>query len=122
MIGDNICHQCGCLGGCAAKKLSPVGCVTFYFIKGYCAWRKFLYAVERVILMAKGDKVLSSGEVAQICHVAPRTAQKWIDEGLLKGYRIPGSRDRRVPVDEMVRFLKKHNMPLPPELIKRCNK
>jgi predicted site-specific integrase-resolvase len=63
--------------------------------------------------MAKGDKVLSSGEVAQICHVAPRTAQKWIDAGLLKGYRIPGSRDRRVPVEEMFRFMKEHGIPVP---------
>jgi len=69
--------------------------------------------------MAKGDKVLSSGEVAQICHVAPRTAQKWIDAGLLKGYRIPGSRDRRVPVEEMVRFMKHHGIPVSPELLKR---
>jgi len=69
--------------------------------------------------MAKGNKVLSSGEVAKVCHVAPRTAQKWIDAGLLKGYRIPGSRDRRVPVEEMIRFMKHHGMPVSPELLKR---
>ncbi len=69
--------------------------------------------------MAKGDKVLSSGEVAKVCHVAPRTAQKWIDTGLLKGYRIPGSKDRRVPVGEMIRFMEEHGIPVPPELLKR---
>jgi len=82
-------------------------------------YRNGLNAVERAISMAKGNKVLSSGEVAKVCHVAPRTAQKWIDAGLLKGYRIPGSRDRRVPVEEMIRFMKQHGMPVSPELLKR---
>jgi len=36
---------------------------------------------------------------------------KWFDSGQLKGYRIPGSKDRRIPVDELVRFMKVHNMP-----------
>jgi len=29
----------------------------------------------------------------------------------LKGYRIPGSKDRRIPVSELIRFMKVHNMP-----------
>ena len=33
------------------------------------------------------------------------------DNGQLKGYRIPGSKDRRIPVNELLRFLKVHNMP-----------
>jgi excisionase family DNA binding protein len=61
--------------------------------------------------MAKGKKVLTTGEVAKICNVAPRTVSKWFDSGQLKGYRIPGSRDRRIPVSELVRFMKVHNMP-----------
>jgi excisionase family DNA binding protein len=61
--------------------------------------------------MAKGKNVLTTGDVARICHVAPRTVSKWFDKGQLKGYRIPGSRDRRIPVSELVRFMKLHNMP-----------
>lgn len=61
--------------------------------------------------MAKGKNVLTTGDVARICHVAPRTVSKWFDKGQLKGYRIPGSRDRRIPVSELVRFMKMHNMP-----------
>jgi len=61
--------------------------------------------------MAKGKNVLTTGDVARICHVAPRTVSKWFDSGQLKGYRIPGSRDRRIPVSELVRFMKLHNMP-----------
>lgn len=61
--------------------------------------------------MAKGKDVLTTGDVAKICHVAPRTVSKWFDNGQLKGYRIPGSKDRRIPVSELVRFMKVHNMP-----------
>ncbi|MBN2136866.1 MAG: helix-turn-helix domain-containing protein [Sedimentisphaerales bacterium] len=61
--------------------------------------------------MAKGKNVLTTGDVAKICNVAPRTVSKWFDNGQLKGYRIPGSKDRRIPVNELVRFMKVHDMP-----------
>lgn len=61
--------------------------------------------------MTKGKNVLTTGDVAKICNVAPRTVSKWFDNGQLKGYRIPGSKDRRIPVSELVRFMKVHNMP-----------
>ena len=63
--------------------------------------------------MAKGKNVLTTGDVAKICNVAPRTVSKWFDTGQLKGYRIPGSKDRRIPVSELIRFMKAHNMPAP---------
>ena len=61
--------------------------------------------------MAKGRNVLTTGDVARICSVAPRTVSKWFDSGQLKGYRIPGSKDRRIPLSELVRFMKANNMP-----------
>jgi excisionase family DNA binding protein len=60
-----------------------------------------------------GDKtVLTTGEVARICHVAPRTVSKWFDSGKLRGYRIPGSRDRRIPVPQLIAFMRAHGIPL----------
>ena len=56
--------------------------------------------------------VLTTGEVAKICNVAPRTVSKWFDSGQLKGYRIPGSKDRRIPVAELVKFMKAHGIPM----------
>lgn len=56
--------------------------------------------------------VLTTGEVAKICNVAPRTVSKWFDSGSLKGYRIPGSKDRRIPVPELYRFMKAHQIPM----------
>lgn len=56
--------------------------------------------------------VLTTGEVAKICNVAPRTVSKWFDSGQLKGYRIPGSKDRRIPMTNLVQFMKDHGIPL----------
>ena len=60
----------------------------------------------------KAKDVLTTGEVAKICNVAPRTVSKWFDSGQLKGYRIPGSKDRRIPLNALIRFMKQHNIPL----------
>ena len=61
---------------------------------------------------AKTKDVLTTGEVAKICNVAPRTVSKWFDSGALRGYRIPGSKDRRIPINQLIRFMKQHGMPL----------
>jgi excisionase family DNA binding protein len=57
-------------------------------------------------------KVFTTGQVAKLCKVAPRTVSKWFDAGRLKGYRIPGSQDRRIPREYLIKFLKEHGMPL----------
>src|SRR5437763_15113384 len=57
-------------------------------------------------------KVFTTGQVAKICKVAPRTVSKWFDSGRLRGYRIPGSHDRRIPREHLIKFLKEHGMPL----------
>jgi len=62
--------------------------------------------------MAFEKDVLTTGEVAKICNVAPRTVSKWFDSGSLKGYRIPGSKDRRIPIRELMAFMKAHNIPM----------
>jgi excisionase family DNA binding protein len=60
----------------------------------------------------KYGQVLTTGQVAKICKVAPRTVSKWFDTGQLRGYRIPGSKDRRIPLQQLIRFMKAHGMPL----------
>ena len=62
--------------------------------------------------MEKKKDVLTTGQVAKICNVAPRTVSKWFDSGQLRGYRIPGSRDRRIPLDQLLRFMRVHGIPL----------
>ncbi len=62
--------------------------------------------------MSRQKDILTTGEVAKICNVAPRTVSKWFDSGQLRGYRIPGSKDRRIPISSLIRFMKAHNIPL----------
>jgi two-component system, OmpR family, response regulator RpaA len=62
--------------------------------------------------MSSKKQVFTTGQVAKICQVAPRTVSKWFDSGKLRGYRIPGSQDRRIPREQLIRFLKENGMPL----------
>jgi len=61
-------------------------------------------------------KNLTTGECAKFCQVAGRTIHKWMDSGLLKGFRVPGSTHRRVPHENLVLFMKEHGLPIPEEL------
>jgi excisionase family DNA binding protein len=56
-------------------------------------------------------KFLTTGQVAKICCVAPRTVSKWIDAGRLRGFRLAGSQDRRIQLEYLIEFLKEHCMP-----------
>lgn len=58
-------------------------------------------------------QVYTIGFVARACGVAIRTAAKWIDSGKLKGYRVPGSLDRRVYPEDLIRFLRENKMRVP---------
>ena len=60
----------------------------------------------------KSKDCYTMGDVARICRVSARTAMKWFDEGILVGFRIPlGSRDRRVPKENLAEFMAANGMP-----------
>lgn len=56
-------------------------------------------------------KVYTTGQTAKICQVAPRTVSKWFDSGRLRGYRIPGSQDRRIPEKYLIALMKETGFP-----------
>ena len=56
-------------------------------------------------------KVFTTGQVAKICNVTTQTVTKWIDTERLPGYRIPGSRARRVTRENLKKFVESHNVP-----------
>jgi excisionase family DNA binding protein len=66
--------------------------------------------------MPSPTKPLGTQEIARMANVAPRTAAKWIDAGILRGYTIPGSRTRRCTRQDLLAFLQASRMPIPPEL------
>lgn len=61
------------------------------------------------------EKPLTTGEIADLCHVNLRTVLQWIHDGKLKAYRTPGNHSR-VTVDDFISFLKKFKMPIPDTL------
>jgi two-component system response regulator RpaA len=67
--------------------------------------------VRKVTQEMLARPVFTTGEIAAMCNVAPRTVSKWFDTGKLKGYRIPGSEDRRVTPEELLKFFQTNNMP-----------
>ena len=60
-------------------------------------------------------RLLTSHEVASLVQVSPSSVLKWIDQGKLKAYRTPGGH-RRVASDELLGFLRAHQLPVPAEL------
>jgi len=59
---------------------------------------------------------LSTVTVARLLGVAVASISKWIDQGQLKAGRTPGGH-RRVAKEDLVAFLRRQQLPVPPELI-----
>ena len=55
--------------------------------------------------------VFTTGEAAKICKVSQQTIIRCFDSGQLKGFRVPGSRFRRIPRDALYRFMRENNIP-----------
>lgn len=58
---------------------------------------------------------LTTGDVANLCHVSHVTVFRWIKKGILKAYSTPGGH-YRVRNPDLVEFLHKQGMPVPEEL------
>lgn len=55
--------------------------------------------------------VFTTGEAAKICKVSQQTIIRCFDNGSLKGFRVPGSRFRRIPRDQLFAFMKDNGIP-----------
>jgi excisionase family DNA binding protein len=55
--------------------------------------------------------VFTTGEAAKICKVSQQTIIRCFDNGTLKGFRVPGSRFRRIPRDQLFSFMKDNGIP-----------
>ncbi|WP_459554502.1 response regulator [Lacunimicrobium album] len=55
--------------------------------------------------------VFTTGEAAKICKVSQQTIIRCFDSGQLKGFRVPGSRFRRIPRDVLYKFMKDNQIP-----------
>ncbi len=56
-------------------------------------------------------QVFTTGEAADVCKVSQQTIIRCFDSGRLQGFRVPGSRFRRIPRAELLRFMRANDIP-----------
>lgn len=56
--------------------------------------------------------LFTTGEAAEICRVSQQTIIRCFDSGRLEGFRVPGSRFRRIPRPSLIKFMKENSIPL----------
>lgn len=62
-------------------------------------------------MVARMKTVFTTGEAAKICKVSQQTIIRCFDNGQLKGFRVPGSRFRRIPREALYKFMKDNGIP-----------
>ena len=56
--------------------------------------------------------LFTTGEAAEICRVIQQTIIRCFDSGRLKGFRVPGSKFRRIPRQNLIKFMRDNSIPL----------
>ena len=55
--------------------------------------------------------VYTTGEAAKICRISQQTIIRCFDKGYIKGFRVPGSRFRRIPKEMLCEFMEDNGIP-----------
>ena len=61
--------------------------------------------------MDKIKSLFTTGEAAGVCNVSQQTIIRCFDSGRLKGFRIPGSKFRRIPRESLISFMRENGIP-----------
>lgn len=56
-------------------------------------------------------RIFTTGEAAEICKVSQQTIIRCFDSGRLGGFRVPGSKFRRIPRADLIKFMKENDIP-----------
>jgi len=78
-----------------------------YALCNWCVSDKFIYCLVILVFlvgMERRERLLRSGEVAEILGVDRHTVVKWIKEGKISAIRLPSGR-YRIPESEVRRIL-----------------
>jgi len=62
--------------------------------------------------MDKVKNLYTTGEVAKICNLSQQTIIRCFDAGRVEGFRIPGSRFRRIPHESLIKFMQSNDIPI----------
>lgn len=57
-------------------------------------------------------RIFTTGEAAVACGLSQQTIIRCFDSGRISGFKVPGSKFRRIPRDELIRFMRANNIPL----------
>lgn len=63
-------------------------------------------------MAARQKAVYTTGEAAEICRLSQQTIIRCFDSGQLQGFRVPGSKFRRIPRKALLAFMRENNIPL----------
>lgn len=56
-------------------------------------------------------RIFTTGEAAEVCKVSQQTIIRCFDAGRLGGFRVPGSKFRRIPRADLIKFMKENDIP-----------
>lgn len=56
--------------------------------------------------------LFTTGEAAGVCKVSQQTIIRCFDSGKVEGFRVPGSKFRRIPRLSLIKFMKENGIPL----------
>jgi excisionase family DNA binding protein len=62
--------------------------------------------------MDKMKELFTTGEAADVCRVSQQTIIRCFDSGRVEGFRVPGSKFRRIPRASLLKFMKQNNIPV----------
>ncbi len=66
---------------------------------------------EPININMKNKAIYTTGQAASLCGLSQQTVIRCFDSGKLKGFRVPGSRFRRIPREALLEFMKANNIP-----------
>ncbi|MDA0974690.1 MAG: response regulator [Phycisphaerales bacterium] len=67
---------------------------------------------EQSLEHLRNKAIFTTGEAAEVCNVSQQTIIRCFDNGRLQGFRVPGSRFRRIPRADLIRFMRENEIPL----------
>lgn len=56
-------------------------------------------------------RVFSTGQAAKICMLSQQTIIRSFDEGEIEGFRVPGSKFRKIPRANLLAYMRKYHIP-----------
>jgi len=56
-------------------------------------------------------RIFTTGEAAEVCKVSQQTIIRCFDSGRLGGFRVPGSKFRRIPRADLIKFMRENEIP-----------